>query len=369
MRTWNLLMICLMTWSLNAQNPNLDEAVDGTVTEGGLQGEPADSVEEGMELQGEEGERDPEEGTGLEDEGERGPEEEAGQQEEGGQLVSEPMGESRPIRPGDGEGEPGELAAATEPYLVGKGQVVLRYLTREEDFLSEEEAEQGGGSIVAALKDVRQQMVNSRGRMTESIRRRLTATATYPLEIYVREESPERWILHLKPSQPAVRVPPFIQAGIQRSLKREAREVLAELQAWEQPLTLQQILELKLKGESTQELVRPFEPLIMWPRPEVTLGLRRSVTPKVTELKFYQITPRGLRPIEKLAGKSPLVVEVWFNRPPDRHVHQVRMRAGDGPVRQIVAQRVDENRRRFMTPAFVLWPESEDLPTPNEEGR
>ena len=69
----------------------------------------------------------------------------------------------------------------------------------------------------------------------------------------------------------------------------------------------------------------------------------------------------GLRPIKELATATPVVVEVMFNRPPDRPVQLVRLKAG-GNVRKLVAQRVDNDPRRFMTPRFVVWHHDGGLP-------
>ena len=250
------------------------------------------------------------------------------------------------------------------PVLTDRGTVNTRYTTTRDDLINPREYKgDNRRGIIGKIEEITRLMDSLQpGERNEELERMLTATCRIGIEVYLKEGvGDEPWVVSLKVVSPKVDVPPFVKEKLQKALKRESREVIAALGDWKKKLTDEQVLRLKLTGETPLELTEPFESFFLWPRPRVVLKLHRTLEPEITSINFYLVGPQGLRPIKELATATPVVVEVMFNRPPDRPVQLVRLKAG-GNVRKLVAQRVDNDPRRFMTPRFVVWHHDGGLP-------
>ena len=257
-----------------------------------------------------------------------------------------------------------EASKSLPPVLTDRGTVRTRYTTTRDDLIDPREYKgDNRKGIIGKIEEITRRMdALQPGERDEELERMMTATCTIRIEVYLKEGvGDEPWVVSLKVVSPKVDVPPFVKERLQKALKREAREVIAALGDWKRKLTPEQILRLKLTGETPLELTKPFEKFFLWPRPNVVLNLHRTLEPEITSIKFFLVGPQGLRPIKELATATPVVVEVMFNRPPNRPAQLVRLKAG-GRVRKLVAQRVDNDGRRFMTPRFVVWHHDSGLP-------
>lgn len=206
-------------------------------------------------------------------------------------------------------------------------------------------SEANGGGLVGKINEVAREIAGAGGGAK--------ATATIRVEAFVHERVGSPWRVSLKVGQSDIRIPAQVPGETSVALRRELALFTDLLGIWEVNLSDGATLELKLKGACDVVVERPYESLKKWKGTPVTLRLVRSAVPEVDSIRLFIVGPQGLVPSERVPRGVPIVVEVVFNRPPRHGEHLVELTAGQGVVK-VVAQRVDKNPTRFMTPIFVV---------------
>ena len=245
------------------------------------------------------------------------------------------VGQSPPPTPATSE----PVADVVPQIPYGRGQVALSFDPAAKPGGS------GGGGIVGKINEVTGEITGAGSSSKASV--------TIQIDAFVHERVGSPWRVSLKVGQPDVRIPAQIPGETSAALRRELALFADLLGVWEVNLDDAATVALKLKGACEVVVDRPFASLKQWKGSPVTIRLSRSAVPEVASIRLFVVGPQGLVESERVPRGVPVVVEVLFNRPPNEGEHLIELSAGKGLVK-VVAQRVDQNATRFMTPMFVV---------------
>lgn len=171
----------------------------------------------------------------------------------------------------------------------------------------------------------------------------------------ILDEHPSgQWTIRAELTYNELFIDPLMKEESQAKLRAEQASLIVALQSWSYPLPELEKQTLRIKGELSVIVDSPFELLELFGGHPMEITLTRPRETKVEEFRLWARNGEQLKLINEVVAGIPFLIEVRYNRAPEKDVIKVGVKAGDR-VRTMPAQRTATDAKAFVTQFFYVW--------------